>query len=49
MRVSDFIKKVTIPIVATILLFALFYPLCEQWWVRLPEIMDFDGYSVWDT
>lgn len=28
MRVSDFIKKVIIPIVATILLFALFYPLC---------------------
>ena len=28
MRVSDFIKKVTIPIVATILLFAWFYPLC---------------------
>ena len=28
MRVNDFIKKVTIPIVATILLFALFYPLC---------------------
>lgn len=28
MRVSDFIKKVIIPIVATILLFASFYPLC---------------------
>ena len=22
---------------------------CEQWRMRLPEIMDFDGYSVWDT
>lgn len=30
MRVSDLIKKVIISIVATILLFALLYPLCEN-------------------
>ena len=28
MRISDFVKKVVFPIIATVFLFTLFYPLC---------------------
>ena len=46
----EFVKKVIAPVGAAAILAALFIsPLCGEWAVRLPEIVDIYGNPIWRT